>query len=119
MFMSPKYALLAAGLLLAGLPAAAAEETPGASAPLASLPHALVQCAGLPGIPMTSDPEQALPLHLVASLACGENVAVLADDEGYTARIRTADGQEGFVARTYLAFNRVSQPVAPVAVRTT
>jgi hypothetical protein len=57
---------------------------------------------------MTADAEQALPLRLVATLTCGGDVAVLSDDEGYTARVRTSDGKEGYVARMYLFMGKSS-----------
>jgi hypothetical protein len=100
MLASSKYFILGSALLLAGLPALAAEETPN----VAPMPArtAVVKCLGVTSIPVTSDAEQALPLHIVGSLACGDTVAVLSDREGYTAQIRTKDGQEGYVARIYL-----------------
>jgi hypothetical protein len=111
MSKSPKYSLLAAGMLLAGLPAVSAE-TNSAVAPVDSSVHALVKCLGASGVPMTSDAEQALPMHMVSSLKCGDNVAILADNEGYTARVRTADGKEGFVARMYLNTDGAAQQFA-------
>jgi hypothetical protein len=64
--------------------------------------RAYINCPGITSVPMTSDAEQALPLAQIATLSCGEPVAVLADNEGYTTHIRTADGTEGYVARMYL-----------------
>jgi hypothetical protein len=64
---------------------------------------AVVKCPGVTSIPFTTDPEQALPLRIVGALACGDTVALLSDREGYTAQIRTKDGQEGYVALLYLA----------------
>jgi len=100
MFASPKHLVIASTLLLAGLPALGAEETPSVVAPAA--PTAVVKCPGVSSIPFTADEEQALPLRIVGSLSCGETVAILSDKEGYTAHIRTAEGQEGYVARMYL-----------------
>jgi hypothetical protein len=91
---------LACGLLLAALPASAAEES-ATAAPVA-LPHAIVKCRGITNIPLTADAAQALPLSVVGQLRCGETVSILADTEGYTARVRTTDGTEGYVARMYL-----------------
>jgi hypothetical protein len=108
MSKSLNYSLLAAGMLLAGLPAVAAE-TSNAVAPVAASARALVKCPGVTAVPMTSDPEQALPMRLVASLRCGDNVSILADNEGYTARVRTADGKEGFVAVMYLNTDGAAQ----------
>jgi len=101
MFVSAaKHILLGSAALLLTLPAMAAEENNLALA--APPPHALVSCPGMPSVPMTADAEQALPLRLVANLTCGGDVAVLADNEGYTALVRSSDGKEGYVARMYL-----------------
>ncbi len=100
MILSAKNVLMGSALLLAGLPLAANENS--SSAAVASAPRAYIKCPGISNVPMTSDAEQALPLAQIATLACGDTVAVLADNEGYTAMIRTADGKEGYVARMYL-----------------
>jgi hypothetical protein len=110
MLASPKHLFFASALLLAGLPALGAEETPGVAAMVS--PTAVVKCPGVSGIPFTADEEQALPLRIVGSLGCGDTVAVLSDKEGYTARIRTREGQEGYVARMYLAAGGDSAVVA-------
>src|SRR5271157_5600384 len=102
MFVSAKHILLgSAAVLLLSLPAMAAEET-SSVASVAPQAHALVSCPGMSSVPMTSDAEQALPLRLVATLSCGGDVTILSDDEGYTARVRSSDGKEGYVARMYL-----------------
>jgi hypothetical protein len=102
MLASGQNMLLGAALLLAALPAFAAEENSNV-APVAAAPTAIVKCPGITNIPFTADAEQTLPLRIVGSLRCGETVAVLSDQEGYTARIRTSSGQEGYVAQMYLA----------------
>ncbi len=61
-----------------------------------------INCPGVPNVPMTADSEQSLPLQLVATLKCSEEVTVLDNSEGYTARIKTADGKTGYVAVMYL-----------------
>jgi len=121
MFVSAKHILLGSAAVLLSLPAMAAEENNVAS--VAPPTHALVSCPGVPSVPMTADAEQALPLRLVATLNCGGDVAVLSDDEGYTARVRASDGKEGYVARMYLFMGKSSansgapaHPVAAVAV---
>lgn len=101
MFVSTKYLLLASALFLTAGTARAAEENGAPVAP--SVPHAIVKCPGITGVPMTADAEQALPLQVVGTLTCGESVAVLSDTEGYTAHISTADGRDGYVALMYLA----------------
>ena len=105
--------LFVSALLLLAIPAFAAEESSGV-APVV-LPTATVKCPGVTNIPLTVDAEQALPLHLIRTLKCGEVVTILADTEGYTARIRTADGKDGYVPRMYLMEN-VAPPPAPPAV---
>ena len=112
MFVSAKHILLGSAALLLSLPAMAAEENNLAIA--APPPHALVSCPGVPSVPMTADAEQALPLRLVANLTCGGDVAILSDDEGYTALVRSSDGQEGYVAHMYLFMGKSSaNPGAP------
>ena len=101
MLASPKHLVITSALLLAGLPLLAAEKMPRI-APVAA-PTAVVKCPGLKSVPFTADQEQALPMRVVGALSCGETVAVLADNEGYTALIRTRAGEEGYVARMYLA----------------
>ena len=122
MFVSAKHIVLGLVALLLSLPAMAAEENN--SLAVATPPaHALVTCPGVPSVPMTADAEQSLPLRLVATLSCGGDVAILSDDEGYTARVRSGDGTEGYVARMYLSVGKGSsntgaaaQPPAAAAV---
>jgi hypothetical protein len=104
MRVDPKYLILSSALLLGTLPAWATGETSGA-APSAP-PSAVIHCPGGTPVPFTSDAEQALPLHIIGPLACGETVTVLSISEGYTAQIRTADGQVGYVAQMYLSNER-------------
>ena len=61
-----------------------------------------IGCHGIANVPMTADPEQTLPLRIVANLKCGEEVAVLSDSEGYTSMVRAADGSTGYVAAMYI-----------------
>jgi len=93
--------MLGAALVLSGSSPLFAAET-AANAVVAASPRAYVNCPGVSNVPMTADPEQALPLRQTAILACGQQVAVLADNEGYTTQIRTSDGKVGYVARMYL-----------------
>ncbi|HEY8715781.1 MAG TPA: hypothetical protein VIM00_10390 [Candidatus Acidoferrum sp.] len=58
---------------------------------------AVVLCRGGANVPMTADPQQALPMNVVADLACGQAVSLVAGNEGYTVNVRTADGKSGFV----------------------
>jgi hypothetical protein len=109
----PKYLILSSALLLGALPVLANGETPGV-APSASL-TAVIKCPGGTPVPFTSDAEQALPLHIVGPLTCGETVTVLSLSEGYTAQIRTSDGQVGYVAQIYLSNERSAAAMAKKA----
>ena len=100
MSLSAKHLMFGAALVLSGSPLLATETA--ANAVVAASPRAYVNCPGISNVPMTADPEQALPLRQTAILACGQQVAVLADNEGYTTQIRTLDGKVGYVARMYL-----------------
>jgi len=112
MLVSPKHLIFTSALMLAGSPIFGSEKTP-AVAPMAG-PTAVVKCPGMTSIDYTADQEQALPLRIAGSLACGETVAVLSDNEGYTAHIRTRDGKEGYVARMYLEAQSEAEAPAPL-----
>jgi hypothetical protein len=73
-----------------------------ATAPAAAASNWSIKCPGVRNVPMTADPEQSLPLQLVATLRCGEEVTVLENGGGYTVRIQSADGTIGYVAAMYL-----------------
>jgi hypothetical protein len=93
-----------AGALLSlavALPSSAADSG-SASAPVPGVLHSTVVCRGVQNVPVTVDAEQALPMHLVAQLNCGDVVVVLSDLEGYTVNVRTAEGKTGYIARMYL-----------------
>jgi hypothetical protein len=102
MYASWKCLIAGSALALVALPALATEESAPTVAP-ERLPVAVVKCLEVSGVPVTADEAQALPLHVVGLLGCGETVAVLSDRDGYTMRIRTTSGQEGYVARMYLS----------------
>jgi hypothetical protein len=111
MVLSAKQILFGSALLLAGSPLFATETA--ANAGVAPTPRAYINCPGISNVPMTADAEQALPMRQVATLACGQQVAVLADNEGYTAHIRTSEGKDGYVARMYLTTaTPIAQPGA-------
>jgi hypothetical protein len=88
--------------LAATLPTLAAENSGSSVSAVPGSLRGTVICRGVQNVPVTADAEQALPMKLVARLSCGDEVAVLADSEGYTVNIRTADGKDGYVARMYL-----------------
>jgi hypothetical protein len=98
-----------ASLVLAG-PSRAADTNNSHAAPPLSGVRGLISCHGIRNVPITSDAEQTIPFKLVATLNCGDEVAVISDSEGYTAQIRTADGKNGYVATVYLV--KTSQPVS-------
>jgi hypothetical protein len=101
MRVSAKAFLPGCAFLLAAWPAVASDESAGT--PIASAaPGAVMNCPGITSIPMTADATQALPMRLLRMLSCDESVTILSDNDGYTVRVRTADGKEGYVARMYL-----------------
>jgi hypothetical protein len=51
---------------------------------------------------MTADQVQSLPMQIIATLECGQEVTVLSEMDAYTVNIRTQDGTSGYVARMYL-----------------
>jgi len=100
-FKLAKHTVFASTLLFGALPALAANEANSAPA-VAAVQHASVNCPGITSVPMTADAEQTLPLRIVGNLACGQALSILADNEGYTAHVRTADGKDGYIARMYI-----------------
>lgn len=74
-----------------------------AQQPAATGAHATIQCGGQGYVPVTADEEQGIPLQIVEKAACGEEVTVLSDPQGYTVRVRTAAGKVGYVARYQIA----------------
>jgi hypothetical protein len=100
------------------LPSSAADNSGAAAAPAPGTPRSTVVCHGVQNVPLTADAEQALPMHLVAQLNCGDVVAVLSNFEGYTVNVRTADGKTGYVARMYLGA-ALSAPAKPAPVSRT
>jgi hypothetical protein len=73
-----------------------------------------ILCRGTSKVPMTADPEQALPFKLVADLDCGQAVSWVAGREGYTVNVRTADGKSGYVAWMNVAKGDVLAPAKSV-----
>jgi len=92
---------LPAILALLLLPTSRAQN-PAHSDTSVAAPSWKINCPGVPNVPMTSDAEQSIPLQIVETLKCGEEVSVLDNSEGYTVRIKSADGQTGYVAAMYL-----------------
>jgi hypothetical protein len=114
--MTRKFVLIAAAAGLALPLASRAQEAAAQSSPAAaSSPAWMIRCPGLTAsVPLTADSAQSLPMHLVATLNCGDLVSVLSDAEGYTVNVRTTDGKTGYVAGMYLAKAPAAKP-APVA----
>jgi hypothetical protein len=69
----------------------------------ATATQATIQCESQPYVPVTADEEQAMPFHLVDKAACGSQVTVLSDPQGYTVKVRTTRGKIGYVARYQIA----------------
>lgn len=91
--------------LTASLLAATAARGQNAAPPSAQngfVPTWKISCQGASTVPMTADPEQALPLKIVANLKCGDPLALLAKPDTYTVKVMTADGKSGYVAAMYL-----------------
>ena len=114
MSMFSKPLALASVLLFTSLAAVAATES-NTSRRVAPPYRATVHCLGTSSVPLTADAEQGLPLRIVGDLPCGSVVSVLADDEGDAALVRTDEGFDGYVARSYLTSNGVVrwQPDSP------
>ncbi len=74
-----------------------------AQQPAATGAHATIQCGGQAYVPVTADKEQGIPPQIVEKAACGEQVTVLSDPQGYTVQVRTAAGTVGYVARYQIA----------------
>jgi uncharacterized protein YgiM (DUF1202 family) len=83
------------------LPTLHAQAAPQSSTSAAG-PLWKITCPGVPNVPITADPEQSIPLQVVATLKCGEEVTVLDNSEGYTVRIQNGNAQSGYVAAMYL-----------------
>jgi hypothetical protein len=85
-------------------PSQAEETANGAALSGKSVLTSTISCNGYPNVPMTKDPEQSLPMQMIATLECGEQVTVLSDMDAYTVNVVTEDGKNGFVARMYLTY---------------
>jgi hypothetical protein len=88
--------------VLVGLALAQTASAQQISKPLSSLAGnsltGTILCRTGSSVPMTADAEQSLPLRLVATLNCGQQVSLLSPSESYTVNVRTAEGKSGFVA---------------------
>jgi hypothetical protein len=69
---------------------------------------------------VTADSQQALPLKLVATLKCDEEIRVLSDQQGYTVMVQTVDGKVGYVTRYEVVIvPQTSQPSAASSANAT
>jgi hypothetical protein len=118
MTLPSKHLAVLAGLALAQV--AAAQQI---SKPLSSLAGnsvtGTILCRNGSNVPMTADAEQSLPLRLVATLNCGQQVSLLSAAESYTVNVRTAEGKSGYVAwmnvsKSEIAQSQKAEPTATV-----
>jgi hypothetical protein len=65
---------------------------------------AKTKCSDQSYVSVTADSARAIPLNSVATLKCGEEITVLSDPQGYTLKVRTADGTIGYVIRYEVVF---------------
>jgi hypothetical protein len=96
------------------VPESRAQTDAPAATPLPAVPSWKINCPGVRSVPMTADAEQSLPLQVIATLKCGEDITVLANDEGYTVKIQTANGVVGYVAAIYV--KKVSAAKRPATI---
>ncbi len=109
------FALLSIIASSALVPASGAQtDTQPAATAAPVAPNWKIACPGVRNVPMTADAEQSLPLQVIATLKCGEDVTVLDNNEGYTVKIKTADGKIGYVAAIYV--KKIPAPRRPPSV---
>ena len=72
----------------------------------------MIHCHNQPYVTVTADPEQAVPLQVVATVSCNEEVRILSDTQGYTVKVRTASGKIGFVSRYEVTVDSSKQEAA-------
>jgi hypothetical protein len=98
------------------LSARASQQTPQPP-PESTSETATIKCHGEPYVSVTVDAEQAVPLQVVATLNCNEQVSILSDPQGYTVKVRTTSGKIGYVARFEVVIDSSKQEAT--AARTT
>lgn len=99
------YWLLFFGIL--AIPFARAQQTTSQPSPELSNTSATIKCHGQSYVTLTADAEQAMPLQVVTTANCNEQVSILSDPQGYTLKVRTAAGRVGYVARFEVAIEEV------------
>lgn len=70
---------------------------------------ATINCHNQPYVSVTADAEQAVPLQVVATVNCNEEVWIVSDTQGYTVKVRTASGKLGYVTRFEVTVNSSKQ----------
>src|SRR5476651_79291 len=108
MTLQPKHLAVLAGLALAQTASAQQISKPLSSLAGNSLTGTIL-CRNGSSVPMTADAEQSLPLRLVATLNCGQQVALLSAGESYTVNVRTAEGKSGYVAWMNVSKDAIAQ----------
>jgi hypothetical protein len=113
--MTRKFLWMAAatGLLLPSA-ARAQESSPAPASGNKPTQFWKIRCVGITSVALTADAMQSLPIQLVETLNCGDLVTVLSDVEGYTVKVRTADGKVGYVAGMNLMKAPPPPPPKPV-----
>ena len=79
---------------------------------------ATVSCRAQSYVNMTADSEQAIPLQLVATLKCNQEVMIISDPESYTVKVRTLDGKIGYVSHNDVRLKPPSPPAPPPPAQT-
>jgi hypothetical protein len=99
--------------VLVGLALAQTVSAQQISKPLSSLAGnsvtGTILCRNGSNVPMTADAEQSLPLRLVATLNCGQQVSLLSAGESYTVNVRTSEGKNGYVAWMNVSRGEIAQ----------
>jgi hypothetical protein len=113
-----KYSAVFSGVLLwlVCSPGLLAQSETNPTAPPSPSITMRISCPGVRSVPLTADPEQALPLQIVANLKCGEDVTVLSDPGGYTVNVLAADGATGYVAGMFLKKSPRARVVGNAAI---
>lgn len=97
--MLPKLAVLSALLGMFAVGAAWGQQ-PGQASPSSSQGIlAKTRCRDQSNVFVTVDSAQAIPLKLIATLKCDEDIRILSDPQGYTVLVQTVDGKVGYVTR--------------------
>jgi hypothetical protein len=72
----------------------------------------MIHCHNQSYVIVTADPEQAVPLQVVATVNCNEEVRIVSDTQGYTVKVRTTSGKIGYVSRFEVTVDSSKQEAA-------